>query len=1006
MLVRWFGATTRFSIWLMTAVALTACGGGGDGVGSGGFLGGGGSEEVAEWSVTMSLTDADGNAVTTLEGNSTATLSVTVTDTSDESAIASEVVSLSGDLVTIAPASGTRTTDASGIAQFTISAGNISGAGTLTASTESPSGTVEAVLNFNVEADTLLISSALLDDDGNAITKVDPLTPGVYTVTLTNDSGDPVSGTVVSATTTIGLLLPDSGTALTNEMGVASFSVQSDGTTGAGTLTGSVTAAGTTIESSVNFELDNNLPYTLTPTFLDAADEPVDVVDTLEPFTLSVSVINNRTGDPVPFQTVVADIGELGSITPTTGESSTDADGVATFSVLTGGTIGSFPVVVSTTLAGGSASGEGSINVIQAVRKLGYFDNGVFVDGVIQVEPAKQLSPTGTAALTLAVVDENDERATSVETVTITSECLFGEQATLDPASPIVFSSQVTVSYTAAGCSGADEITATLDSTGATAVGTIEISQLDAQAISFDAATPELIGLRDTGNATDLTEKSTVTFKVTDLDGNAVSNVKVDFELSTTIGGIALSCLDQPECSYPSPEDSALGRSTTGTDRTDLDGIASVELLSGYVATAVRVIAYIDLDEDGVKDTNEPQTTSKGLVITTGLPDQNSISLSSSLLNVEGAYDTDGKTAEVTVRMADKFNNPVPDGTQAVFTTEYGSIVGSCVTTDGACVVTWTSQSPRTSAYATAITINSAGYDCPAHNESSGPCPFDIADPAVNPPGYARGGRSTILVTAIGEESFVDSNANGIYDEGEFWTNLPEAFRDDNEDGVYTPTQRNNCSNPTTADDICLAGFEEDFIDFNESGTYNLNNQPTAPAGSGLPNGLYNGILCQPEDDAVGICSRDLLNVRDSLVIVNSFSDAGAFELLVIEADEGNEPGPGDLLDGGETYLLYVADTFNNPPPPGSSISYEGSGRCDVLTPAPTIGDSNRAGAFAVAFAVSTADGEEPSADPDQVSILFTLPSGSTTVVTYGCEVEDPPPPDEGGGDGDQTFGG
>jgi hypothetical protein len=121
-----------------------------------------------------------------------------------------------------------------------------------------------------------------------------------------------------------------------------------------------------------------------------------------------------------------------------------------------------------------------------------------------------------------------------------------------------------------------------------------------------------------------------------------------------------------------------------------------------------------------------------------------------------------------------------------------------------------------------------------------------------------------------------------------------------------------------------------------------------------------------------------------------SFSDAGAFDLLVIEADERNEPDNRDLLDGDEIYILYVADIFNNPPPAGSSISYEGSGRCDVLTPAPTIGDSNRAGAFAVAFAVSTADGEEPSADPDQISFLLTLPNGSTTVATYGCEVEDP----------------
>ena len=53
----------------------------------------------------------------------------------------------------------------------------------------------------------------------------------------------------------------------------------------------------------------------------------------------------------------------------------------------------------------------------------------------------------------------------------------------------------------------------------------------------------------------------------------------------------------------------------------------------------------------------------------------------------------------------------------------------------------------------------------------------------------------------------------------------------------------------------------------------------------------------------------------------------------------------------------------------------------------------SRQGAFVVSYAVSTADGEEPTADPYQVSILLTLPSGSQTVRTYSCDVEEPPEP-------------
>ena len=87
------------------------------------------------------------------------------------------------------------------------------------------------------------------------------------------------------------------------------------------------------------------------------------------------------------------------------------------------------------------------------------------------------------------------------------------------------------------------------------------------------------------------------------------------------------------------------------------------------MATPVQVLAYVDLNANDQRDLDEPTTTSKTLVVSTGLPDQNSVSLSASVLNIEGAYDTDGKTSEITVRLADKFNNPAPDGSAAIFST-------------------------------------------------------------------------------------------------------------------------------------------------------------------------------------------------------------------------------------------------------------------------------------------------------------------------------------------------
>ena len=130
---------------------------------------------------------------------------------------------------------------------------------------------------------------------------------------------------------------------------------------------------------------------------------------------------------------------------------------------------------------------------------------------------------------------------------------------------------------------------------------------------------------------------------------------------------------------------------------------------------------------------------------------------------IEG-QEFDGITTEITIRAADRFNNPVPDGTAVNFRTEGGSIPGSCTTQNGACSVTLTSQDSR---------------------------PDD--------------GRATVLATAIGEETFSDTSpSNGRFDEGEFNPNddLPEAFVDYNEDGA-----RNS---------------NEPYIDFNNNGSYDL----------------------------------------------------------------------------------------------------------------------------------------------------------------------------------------
>ncbi len=138
---------------------------------------------------------------------------------------------------------------------------------------------------------------------------------------------------------------------------------------------------------------------------------------------------------------------------------------------------------------------------------------------------------------------------------------------------------------------------------------------------------------------------------------------------------------------------------------------------------------------------------------------------------------------------------------------------------------------------------------------------------------------------------------------------LTEAFTDHNEDGVFTPQQRDNCSDPRFADDLCLAGFEEFYYDFNNNGQFDLNDTPRPFSNSSVPDGLYNGVLCRSEDEASGVCSRDLVQLSQNLEIILSPGEQG-YDLLVVDR---NRQEARNTLYGGNTYQLYVADLYNNP---------------------------------------------------------------------------------------------
>ena len=373
------------------------------------------------------------------------------------------------------------------------------------------------------------------------------------------------------------------------------------------------------------------------------------------------------------------------------------------------------------------------------------------------------LAAGGSTAISGTIVDADNSNLLYTMTpysVVFSSPCMANGNAVI--TSPATTASGVAMTtYVSNGCVGNDAVTGTVNVNGTLHQATVTITNLPASvgAIQFVSASPDLVtmaGLTGTSPGT-----SVVTFRVIDASGDPIQGQVVNFSLSTNIGGIDLSAV---------------------SGVTMADGTVSVILQPGTVNTTVRVTAATTDISSGITYSVQ----SDPVVISTGIADENSVSLAISNCNPGGAFDNDGVSVNVTVQATDHFNYPVPDGTAVSFTTEGGSIGSSCLTISGACSVTWVSQEPR---------------------------PMEVG----------QIGRATILAYIIGNESFFDSNGNGVYDDNDplFTTShldLPEAWVDSDEDGVHDAAT-------------------EEFIDFNLSGTYNG------------PDGLYSGFLCQRTSD-------------------------------------------------------------------------------------------------------------------------------------------------------------
>jgi hypothetical protein len=739
----------------------------------------------------------------------------------------------------------------------------------------------------DTSTDPITVTLSISD---NSVTGAAPVT-----VSATVKQGSSaMSGRVVTFDTSLGEFSPSSGTALTDDSGVAAITLTAGSVRGAGEISASISSGEeatvigfATQGDDIGVVGDINISVTL----VDSDGNPTDTITSSKPGKAIATIDGISTSLIVSFQSTVGEIPIPSAITDDNNQASVDifagdslGAGTITASISSGETGQTLLVVGSSTVTMGSGT--------------------PFVEGVADVSLA-QISAGGTSVISVAIIDDQGNLFTESVDVNFSSGCSSQSSPTAILSSPITTSNGIATStYLAKGCVGDDSINVTANAGGInlSANATINVLSADVGSIEFVSSTPENISILGTGSVGG-SESATVVFRVLDTNSNPVNNQLVNFALNTNVGGIQL-----------------IPASAT----TDNNGLVQTVINSGTVSTSVRVLATID--------GSDPQISSQSslLVVSTGIPDQDSFSLSADILNPEG-WNIDGSEVAVTARLADAFNNPVPDGTAVTFTTEGGRIEPSCVTVNGTCSVIWNSQNARPEGH---VLQHNTGDE---YNWSISPDVVHLPEP-FNTLGQKYGGRATILATVIGEESFPDLNGNARFDVAEMTAfsgtnisgevyDLKEAFVDHNEDGFYNPDAIDNAMAPADTTD---SGSLEEFADFNVDNLFTQNDSK------------YNGVLCAiPAHDG---CSSDQksINVRGELVLVMSGSSAyfavnSTGDAVSATFDDDNDPLTPEILNpnnnpndnviyiAGENVgsgSFIIADFHNQPMPAGSTVAF------------------------------------------------------------------------------------
>ena len=729
----------------------------------------------------------------------------------------------------------------------------------------------------------------------------------------------------------------------TNSEGVATIQLATGSIAGATTVTATLdeddSVSANTVVTMTGDGGDVSAGAQILVSLHDDDGNEVNAITSTQPAIVTATITGLNQVRIVTFEST---IGELPIATAVT-----DDQGRASVQIFAGSVLGAGKVKASI-----ESGEEGEAVVVVGATNLVMGSGSPFVPERANVSLV-QLSAGGTATVSVQIQDENGNPYTQPIDVNFSSRCFSSATPQAEISTPVATVNGVaTTTYLAQGCVGDDPINVTARTGGLnlTASGTINVLPADVGSIVFVSAEPEMLTLKGTGSQ----ETSTVKFRVLDENGNPVNNQEVNFELNTNAGGLSLN-----------PTSAS----------TNNEGVVQTVVNTGTVSTSVRVTAKITTSN------SEIVGQSSQLVVSTGIPDQDSFSIAASSFNVEG-WDKNGTQVTITARLADAFNNPAPDGTDVYFTTEGGYIEPSCQTDNGECEVTWTSSNPKP----VGSVFDSRGILVEPvivegiRNPVDGISEDNDAYFGGNHYKGQYGGRVTITATAIGEESFNDINNNGWLDteaEAQRFLNgtdvsgepydLDDPFQDYNEDGLFNPQQ----DHPSGIAER-VGGEAEELISF-----------PFGPTGThdgvfDFADRKYNGVLCKPE--LVNVCADGVNEpqstyLRRNLVLVMSGSNAYVTpksQMVIRDALAGNEAI--DIVGKSTGSVTFtVSDIHNQPMPAGTLIKFSTSAGSVASAPVIEWPDTNENRGLEITATVKGTDESESGV----LSVSVELPSGA-----------------------------